>query len=204
VITSLLLHKLTYVGMFFLLAGAGIVAPVPEELTLLVAGYFSALGLMDPWKAIPLAICALLIGDSILFFLAKTGSAYAHKIHIHLSERGLDRTWIFSPAHPLRAVFIVRFISGLRMISPIFAGFNGASWSGFIATTLAALVIFVPGLFALAYYFSGDFLPFIATFELVRHVVFWSVVLFVGGSVLAVLSPRLHRYVERLRGRTPE
>ncbi|HVW71857.1 MAG TPA: hypothetical protein VHB93_01755, partial [Candidatus Paceibacterota bacterium] len=190
-LTSYVIHKLSYAGMFVLLAGAGIIAPVPEELTLLTAGYLSATGVMTLLYAVPIAIAALLTGDTFLFSLAKFGAPYAKKIHARLVASGLHNTWIFDPQKPLRAVFLLRFVTGIRLISPIFAGFNDASWVGFLAADLAALVIFVPLLTALGWYFSGHFLPFVAVFELVRHIVFFTIVAFVGGSILVALNPRL-------------
>jgi len=199
--TSFVVHKLSYAGMFVLLAGAGIIAPVPEELTLLTAGYLSAIGVMMITRAIPVAIAALLTGDTFLFALAKFGAPYAKKIHTRLVESGLHNTWIFDPKRPLRAVFLLRFVTGIRLISPIFAGFNDASWLGFIAADLAALVIFVPLMTWLGWHFSAHFLPFVATFELVRHIVFFTIVAFVGGSILVALNPRLHKMYEHLRKR---
>ncbi len=190
--------------MFLLLAGAGIVSPVPEEITLITAGYFGALHLIDPIRAVPLAIVGLLIGDSILFFLGKSGSGYAKRIHLRFAERGLERTWIFSPDRPLRAVFILRFMTGIRMIAPIFAGLNNASWAGFLLTDFVALVIYVPLLFFLGFHFHNNILSFLATFEVIRHIVFWSVIAIVGGGILAALSPRLHGFIQRVRGKKVE
>lgn len=180
----LLIHQLSYVGVFLFLAGAGIVAPVPEEVTLLTAGYFSALGYLNPYFAAPIAMLGILVGDSILFGLAKFGSRYARKIHERFIKMGLERTWMFSPNHPLRAVFFLRFVTGLRMITPVFAGLNGASWIGFLVTDFAALLIFVPLIMWLGFHFHANFLAFLAGFELLRHAIFWTVLALMGGSVI--------------------
>ncbi len=198
-ITSILAHKLSYFGMFFLLAGSGLIAPVPEEITLLASGYFVAIGLIDPLRAIPVAMLAILTGDSILFFLARTGSQYAKGVHARLEKYGFEKTWIFSPSHPLRAVFIMRFFTGLRMISPVFAGFNGATWFGFIATDLAAIALYVPILFYLGFHYHANFLEFVGIFELVRHVLFWSMIAFVGGEVFTS-APAVRRFLVRVTG----
>jgi membrane protein DedA with SNARE-associated domain len=197
----LLVHKLSYLGTFVFLAGAGIFAPIPEEVTLLTVGYLSALGIMDFWLAVPLSMAGILIGDTILFSLARFGATYARKIHDRLLASGLHRTWIFDPDHPLRSVFFLRFVTGLRMIAPIFAGFNEASWAGFLLTNLAALVIFVPLVMGLGWYFHANFFAFLAGFEVLRHTLFITIALLVGGSVLAAMSPHLHKVVERLRTR---
>lgn len=199
-----LLTHLTYPGLIALLAGAGIYAPVPEELTLLTAGYLSALGVIALRYAVPLAVASLVIGDSILFGLAKVGAAHAKKVHEKFLASGLDKTWIFNPDRPLRAVFLLRFVTGLRMISPVFAGLNGASWAAFLLVDLAALLIFVPVMFGLGFYFHANFFRFVTVFEIARHAVFWTIVAVAGGSVLAALHPRVRRAVERVRGKRHE
>jgi len=202
-IAGFIAHKLSYFGMFVLLAGSGLIAPVPEEITLLSAGYFWATGLIDPVRALPLAVLAILTGDSVLFFLAKTGSRYARGVHAKLEKWGLEKTWVFSPNHPLRAVFILRFFTGLRMISPVFAGFNGATWAGFLAIDFAALLIYVPLIVSLGYHFHATFLEFVGLFEILRHILFWSMVAFVGGEVISTLHPTIRRAIERVRRKKP-
>jgi membrane protein DedA with SNARE-associated domain len=202
-VTTLLASKLSYGALIFLLSGSGIVSPVPEELTLVTAGYFVAGGFMDPYYVIAIGIFSILLGDSILFFLAKAGSRYAHNVHAKLIRYGLENTWIFAPNHPLRAVFILRFFTGLRMISPVFAGFNEATWAGFLVTDLAALLIYVPLLVYLGAFFHDSFLKFIATFELLRHVIFWSMIAFVGGEV-AFMHPAVRRAIAKYFARKPE
>jgi membrane protein DedA with SNARE-associated domain len=168
----LFVHKLSYAGMTLLLAGSGTLVPLPEEVVLLTAGYLSAQGFMQPLAAIPLAIAGILAGDSILFALAKAGSPYAKSFRVQLRRFNLKRTWVFSPDHPLRAVFALRFVTGLRFLSPIYAGFHDASWSGFLGTTLGALVIFVPLVFGAGYYFNESLARLLYGFEAYRHALF--------------------------------
>ncbi len=193
-VEDILLQKLSYLGLFFFLAGSSVVVPVPEEILLLTAGHLTALGYMVPIKAIPLAIIALLLGDSILFFLARTGSRYITGIHERFVRMNLDRTWVFSPDHPLRAVFIMRFVTGLRMIAPIYAGLNRASWKGFLLTDFVALCIFVPIVYFLGFRNSDNFLIFVAAFEIARHVLFWTAVAVLGGGFFAATHTRLRKF----------
>lgn len=194
----LLLHQLSYAGVFLFLAGAGIVAPVPEEITLLTAGLLSAKGFLNPYIAAPLAVLGILVGDSVLFCLAKFGSRYVRHVHERFIRMGLDRTWIFSPNHPLRAVFILRFITGLRMVTPVFAGLNGAQWWQFLLVDFAGASIFVPLIMWLGFHFHAHFLSFVAGFEVVRHAIFWTALALMGGSVI-MAHPIVHRVVRHFR-----
>ncbi len=189
-IEEMLLQQLTYTGMALSLIGSGLVLPVPEELIILTAGYFTAKGFLNAEVGIPLAILSLLIGDSILFSLARVGSNYATGIHERFQRLGLERTWVFSPHHPLRAVFIMRFITGLRMIAPVYAGLNRASWAGFLITDFIALCIYVPIVYWLGVRFHESFLLFVAGFEIARHLFFWGFLAIMGGGAFAAWHER--------------
>jgi membrane-associated protein len=187
------LHEFSYAGMTLVLAGTGIILPIPEEVILLTAGYLAAEGFMDPFIAIPLAILGTLVGDSILFALAKAGSPFAEKLRNRLRKLNVSRTWFFSHEHPLRAVFFLRFVTGLRILSPIYAGFHAAKWPAFLATTFAALVIFIPLTFGIGYYFNDSLAHLLHGFAVFRHILFLGLLLFVGlGTVLAA-----YHYIRR-------
>lgn len=147
------LEHLPYLGIYLLLGGSGMPAPVPEEVTLITAGYLAGRGLIHPLLAILVATVAVLVQDSVLFWLARAGSPYAQKIKDQAIAQGLEKTWVLSPSHPLRAVFFLRFIPGLRMFSPIFAGFNRARYEMFLLVDFVSLSIFVPIVFSLGYIF---------------------------------------------------
>jgi membrane-associated protein len=155
------LHQFSYLGIFLLLAGGAIVLPIPEEITLLTAGYLVAMGVISPYLGIPIAVLGLLSGDALLFGFARVGSNYAHKLRTRIHKIGLEKTWIFSPKQPLRAVFILRFLTGLRFIAPVYAGFEEASWKGFLLVDTAAIVIFTTIMFALGFAFNASIIAFI-------------------------------------------
>ena len=183
------LHELSYVGMTLILAGTGIVIPIPEEVVLLTAGYLAAEGLMLPFIAIPLAILGTLAGDSILFLLARAGSPFAEKLRARVNKLHMRRTWFFSQQHPLRAVFFLRFVTGLRMLSPIYAGFHDVEWASFLGTTLAALLIFVPLTFGLGYYFNDSVAHLLHGFAVFRHVLFLGLLISVAlGTAIATYN----------------
>jgi membrane protein DedA with SNARE-associated domain len=187
------LADLSYGGMVFLLFGSAFFLPVPEELTLIAAGYLVAEGVLDFWVAVPLAILSMAAGDAALFFLAKVGSPFAAKLRTRINKLGLEKTWLFAPSHPLRAVFLLRFVSGLRFIAPVYAGFEQASWRGFLVAVFGNLVIYVPLMLLAAGYFSKDILAYTAEFEIVRHAVFALILAAVGVGILAQASRFLRR-----------
>jgi membrane-associated protein len=182
-----LLQHLSYVGLFGLLAAGAIVLPIPEEITLLTAGYLVAIGFLNVYLGIGASILGLVLGDSVLFALARFGTTYAQKLRVRINKIGLEKTWLFAPSQPLRAVFVLRFLTGIRFIAPIYAGFEEASWKGYLLTDLISIAIFVPIMFWLGWYFHASILPFIGVFELVRHTVFILVLACAGAGMLPTL-----------------
>lgn len=168
-----------------LLAGAGIVIPIPEEVTILTAGYLGAIGILDPVTAGFVALAGMLVGDSVLFGLARAGAPIANKFKVRLERLPLHRTWIFAPDKPLRAVFFLRFITGLRMIAPVYAALRGARWGGFILVSLAALLIYTPLFVLLGFFFHDSFLALVVKVEIARHALFALVLIIASGGVLA-------------------
>jgi membrane protein DedA with SNARE-associated domain len=184
-------HQFSYLGLFLLLAGGAIVIPLPEEVTLLVSGYLVATGVIGAPFAVIASILGLLAGDSFLFFLARVGSTYAQKLRDRVHKIGLEKTWLFSPEQPLRPVFILRFLTGIRFIAPIYAGFEEASWTAFLFTDFLSILIYVPGMFWLGYEFHSSIIAFVAAFEVVRHTVFIGVLALAGVGLLPALYRKI-------------
>ena len=71
------INDFSYFGVFLLAMIISLI-PLPEELFLLLAGYFSGKGFAELDKVILTAYLGILAGDNILFFLYKRTS-YLHK-----------------------------------------------------------------------------------------------------------------------------
>ena len=187
------LHQFSYFGLLGLLAAGAIVVPIPEEVTLLTAGYLIGIGVITGPLAALASVAGLLAGDSLLFYLAKLGGSYATNLRARVNKIGLEKTWIFSPKQPLRPVFILRFLTGIRFIAPIYAGFEDVPWKWYLLIDLLSLIIFVPSMLWLGYEFHTSIIAFIAGFEVVRHTVFIIVLGFAGAGML----PTLYRTLKR-------
>ncbi|MCA8961844.1 MAG: DedA family protein [Planctomycetes bacterium] len=133
------------VGLALLLSGFG--APIPEDLTLIAAGYAVHRGLWTVSTAIPVGVLGVLVGDSIMFGLGRS-----------LGRRALDRTirhgWFPSKRveraraavrqRPLVTIVVSRFLPFVR--GPIYfaAGSLGVRYSAFFLADLVAVILSVP------------------------------------------------------------
>jgi membrane-associated protein len=99
--------------------------PVPGETVLLFAGFLAYQGEINLERAIITGIVGATIGDSLGYCLGRFGgSAFIEKYRIRLSffRKHFDRAQTHYLKHGQWAVFVARFITGLRMFSGIIAG----------------------------------------------------------------------------------
>lgn len=139
--------QLVYILLFFLLILCGLGFPMPEELVLLTGGALVASGALHPVQTFVATFLGVIIGDVLLFGLGRglasrmTSSAYAAR---WLSPQRLLKGEAFFTRHGSTALFLVRFIPGLRAPAFLLAGTSPIGcWRFIIMDTLAAL-FFVP------------------------------------------------------------
>jgi membrane protein DedA with SNARE-associated domain len=157
---------------------------VPEEFTLLTAGFLIAKGVMNPLLVVLTAMSAALVFDSVLYVLARSGASYAVALRDKAFTKEFDKTRIFSPNHPLRTIFFLRFFMGFRLIGPLYAGFSKIPWPKFALVTLASIGIYFPFVISMGYIFNRS-LPFLLRIFRVLHVYLLILLIVVVLGILA-------------------
>jgi membrane protein DedA with SNARE-associated domain len=131
--------------VFALLGSAGV--PVPEESILLVGGYLAWRGQLHLPLVVAVGIVSAAIGDNLGYWFAhRYGRAalerYGHRIFI--TPKRLDAMQGFFLRWGAWAVFVARFVPGLRAWAGPVAGVAGMRFLPFsIANTLGAIA-YVP------------------------------------------------------------
>lgn len=178
------------IGILFI-CGLGI--PIPEDITLLVAGLLSAAGSISLTGALVAGFIGVMAGDSLLFFM---GRRYGRRI---FSLPGLRR--IFTPERTFAAedrirrngpfiCFIARFLPGLR--SPVFAmaGALGVRPSTFFLLDGFAAMISVPVWVYLGHWFGSNFDRALETAQQVQIYIFIGLILCISAYVSLKLWKR--------------
>jgi len=139
-----LLSRFGYVGIFLLLAGAGVGIPIPEEPTQLLAGALAERGTLSLATVLVVCWMGIVGGDLVWFHLARRLGARV------LDRRPLRR--VLTPARRVRieshlarhgflTVMVCRHLSGLRLPSFALAATHGvSSRTFFLADGLSALL----------------------------------------------------------------
>ncbi len=115
-----------YVGLFIGMALGNIGAPIGSEIVLPVAGGLTATGhLPYLWATIAVAVVGELVGGTVGYAIGRFGGRalvdnYGKYVHLH--HENLNRVHAFFEKYGSFAIFICRFVPGVRGIVSIPAG----------------------------------------------------------------------------------
>ena len=124
-----------YSVVFALIAIETMGIPVPGETALIAAALLAIRGQMDIGTLIVLAAAAAIIGDNIGFAIGrkggrtlwlKPGPFHGHRMKV------LEHGEPFFAKHGPKAVFLGRWVAGLRIASAWLAGINNMRWPTFL------------------------------------------------------------------------
>jgi membrane protein DedA with SNARE-associated domain len=132
-IPSLIEHY-GYIIVFLgvLLESAGV--PLPGETILLASGALAHQGYLDPGDAIVFGILGAVIGDQIGYWVGREGGrpfVLRWGRYLRITPERLRRTEEFFERHGGKAVFLARFVAGLRVFGALVAGISGMRWRTF-------------------------------------------------------------------------
>src|SRR3989442_4458254 len=135
------IYGLSAVFLAVMLESAGV--PVPGETALIAASVLAAQGLLSLPLVIVVAAAAAIIGDNAGYWI---GRAAGRRLLERLRPVARDTQKMLPPAerffahHGGKAVFLARFIPGLRVIGALVAGIAGMEWWRFLVWNVAGAV----------------------------------------------------------------
>lgn len=136
-----------YLTVYLLLTGSSFGLPIPEDATLLVAGYAASQHFIKLPFLMVVAVLGILTGDNLGFYIGRKYKnniqnmlfKYGHKIF--LTPEKVNKIYTTFRKHPDRTVFLSRFIVGLRFMAPLIAGSSGMKWREFFLYNLAGALV---------------------------------------------------------------
>lgn len=143
------LVHLSYFALVFIPVISSIGFPFSEEFLLLGAGYLAATGFIRWDLGLLLCFMGVLAGDNMGYFFGSQGGRFFYLV---VSERRLKKAQRFFNRFGSKAVFIARFVPGIRFLMPLLAGASKMQYRRFFFyNTLGALIV-VPVLMNVGYY----------------------------------------------------
>jgi membrane protein DedA with SNARE-associated domain len=130
--------------LFLLIEEMGIPLPVPGDAIIAYVGYgLSKTNSVGMWQAFIVAVAAILIGSSVLFYFARRWGQSAIRWiarFIFLKQSHIDRAEKLFARYGAWAIIFGRHIPGMRIPITIFAASSGISYLTFILSTFVSTV----------------------------------------------------------------
>jgi membrane protein DedA with SNARE-associated domain len=161
-----------YVLVFVILLICGFGVPIPEDITLFVAGLLTYYSDGNVYLMIALCLTGVMLGDSIIFTLgSKYGGRLAKKWFFSktLTPKRLDNVAQKLQRYGNKLIFAARFMPGLR--APIFfsAGTLHLPFRVFFFFDGLAALISVPTIVYSIYYFGDEVDKVIGVIKNIEH-----------------------------------
>jgi len=155
-LSQLTSHVYAKLAGILLLCGLGL--PIPEDISLISAGYLAHLGKVDAHTVFLVCFAAVIGGDSLAFML---GRGFGTKIlasrfgRRYFTPRRQRRVRAYFRTYGSKVVFVARFLPGLRFSIFLSAGMLHVKPHIFFIYDSMAALLSVPFLIYSAWYF-GD------------------------------------------------
>ena len=144
----------------FLIALLGILGlPVPEETTLTVAGYLAWQGQLRFPAVVIVGIVSAVTSDNLAYWL---GRRYGRRLLARFTAATpaqVERVQRFVQRYGALAVFVARFVAGLRFMAGPLAGSAGLGPARFFIANFIGAIVYVPAMVGVGYaigYGLGD------------------------------------------------
>jgi membrane protein DedA with SNARE-associated domain len=182
-------HIYAKLAGILLLCGLGL--PIPEDISLISAGYLAHLGMVNVHVVLVVCFAAVLGGDTIAFSI---GRQFGTKIlaskfgHRYFNPRRQRRVRAYFRRYGSKVIFIARFLPGLRFSIFLSAGMLHVRPYVFIVYDSLAALLSVPFLIYSAWYFGDQ----------IDHVIKWARaseygILAVVGVIVIILAIKYWR-----------
>jgi membrane-associated protein len=129
--------------------------PVPGETALIAAGVLASHGRVHIESVIVLATLGAMLGDNLGYAIGRTGGRRLLErpgILEHHRRRILEEGQPFFERHGAKAVFLGRWVAGLRIAAAWLAGINRMPWRRFLFWNALGAIAWATSVGLLAFY----------------------------------------------------
>ncbi len=161
-----------YIGIYLFFITVDQIAPIPEEISLIVIGTLAAHGLINPLGAAVFAIAGFLTIDVIYFYLTVSGSKLVSKMSKRTGSATLSGYKQKLKEHMFKTIFILSFIPRVRLLTPVMVALAELRFPKFIVYSSISLGIFSAIYIAIGYIFSKNIASLLAQTSDLTHYLF--------------------------------
>jgi membrane protein DedA with SNARE-associated domain len=133
-----------YAAIFLIVILGNVGLPVPEETVLTVSGYLVWRGHLEAVPVICTAIASAALGDNIAYWLGRRYGRLVLTRFVKVRAERIERMQALVLRYGMLAVFVARFVAGLRFMAGPLAGSTGLTPMRFFVANLLGAVVYVP------------------------------------------------------------
>jgi membrane protein DedA with SNARE-associated domain len=133
-----------YAAIFVIVILGNLGLPVPEETVLTVSGYLIWQGRLRPLPVVLTAIASAVLGDNVAYWIGRRYGRVALTRFLKVSPERIERMQGLVLRYGMLAVFVARFVAGLRFMAGPLAGTTGLSPLRFFIANLLGALVYVP------------------------------------------------------------
>jgi membrane protein DedA with SNARE-associated domain len=149
-------NRYGYIGIYIFFVTIDQIAPIPEEISLIVIGYFAAHGVINPFIAGGMSIAAFFTIDTIYYYLTKTGNKLAKKMSTSARSKKMAGYKKKMREHTFKTILILSFIPRMRLLTPVFVALSELPYRKFIFYSIGSLAVFTAIYISLGFIFHGS------------------------------------------------
>ena len=188
-----LIGQYGYLVVFFgvTLEGAGM--PLPGETVLIAAGALVHRGVLDFGDTLFFGMFGAVVGSQIGYWVGRLGGrpfVLRWGRYVLITPERLGQAEAFFARHGGRAVFLARFVAGLRVFAALVAGTSRMPWGKFALYSLLGGTVWAAAAVSLGYFLW-------ASISLVEHWVGRASLLLVATLILGLLLRWVYRRATR-------
>jgi membrane protein DedA with SNARE-associated domain len=154
-----LIGQYGYLIIFFGVMLESVGVPLPGETILITAGYLVHQGTLDPGDAIASGVLGTIVGNQIGYWVGREGGrpfVLRWGRYVGITAERLVRVERFFARHGGKAIFLARFVPGLRAFGALVAGISRMPWWTFLFYNVLAGVVWATASILVGYLFSGS------------------------------------------------
>lgn len=188
-----LIGRYGYLVVLFGVMLESVGVPLPGETILIAAGALVHRGVLDFGDTLFLGIFGAVVGDQIGYWIGRFGGrpfVLRWGRYAFITPERLGHAEAFFARHGGRAVFLARFVTGLRVFGALVAGTSLMPWGKFALYNVLGGTVWAAAVVSLGYFLW-------ASISLVEHWVGRASLLLVAALALALLLRWTYRRATR-------
>jgi len=157
-----ILSLITQYGYFIILLGVMIESmgvPIPGETILIASGILVQQGKLDLGYVILFGILGAVVGDQLGYWIGRRGGrpfVLRWGRYVFITPERLARAEAFFERHGGKAVFLARFVSGLRIFGALVAGISQMRWRTFFVYNALGGAVWATAVVLIGYLLGGS------------------------------------------------